>query len=409
MRALAASRLPAVERRALFALATFCDADGVAWPSLPTLAATATVSRATLCRALASLEARGLLTRTQGGGRAVTRYRVRVEAALAWAPTEGEPAPADDTEQDTSSLTVRREQSHGETAAVSPCDGSSLTVRRHQSHGETLRAIEEPHEEPVQEPVEAAGNHGTPDTLPAWVTAALPPSPPTAAPAAPKEGEGSQVSLPLAAPVITEAPPVKGRRKQGEPPTLTPDEAAAWEAAEGVRASQAVRLRARPYPPPWERACIRRRLAAGWTVADFRIVAEWFWSPAEAARRATSDPASTYWREVHDGAYLEAAHRARTQPRVPPLHAARIAWSMYEQAIAWAVDTFPGALGEALEERLGPEVAEAVYDAHQVFAWRLRRAPGPVERREIAGEWGADVTARIDNAWGGVDARAAAR
>ena len=119
MRALAATRLPAVERRALFALASYCNADDEAWPSLPTLATTATVSRATLCRALASLETRGLLTRMHGGGRAVTRYRLHVAAALEWAPTEGEPGGPVDTEQATSSLMVRRQQSHPATAAVS--------------------------------------------------------------------------------------------------------------------------------------------------------------------------------------------------------------------------------------------------------------------------------------------------
>lgn len=221
-----------------------------------------------------------------------------------------------------------------------------------------------------------------------------------------------QGSLPLVASVPVEAPPVeeapKGRRK-GAPPTLTPDEAAAWEAAEGVRASQAVRLRARPYPPPWELSCIRRRLAAGWTVEDFGVVARWFWSPEEAGRRATSDPASTYWRECHDGAYLEAAHRALTQPRVPPIQAARIAWGMYREAVGWARDELPAALGQAIEERLGYEVAEAVYDAHKVLAWKLRRAPGEVERREVAAEWGADVTARIENAWASVDRARAAR
>lgn len=243
--------------------------------------------------------------------------------------------------------------------------------------------------------------------LPAWVTAALPP-----APTAPEEPP-AQVSLPLVASVPVEAPLVeeapKGRRKTGAPPTLTADEAAAWEAAEGVRAAQAVRLRARPYPPPWELAAIRRRLAAGWTPDDFRIVAEWFWSDAEAGRRATSDPASTYWRECHDGAYLEAAHRALTQPRVPPIQAARIAWGMYREAIGWARDELPAALGEAIEARLGYEVAEAVYDAHKVLAWKLRRAPSEVERREVAAEWGQDVTARIENAWSSVDRARAAR
>lgn len=244
--------------------------------------------------------------------------------------------------------------------------------------------------------------------LPAWVTAALP-----STPAAPKEAP-AQVSLPLVASPVVEAPPVeeppaKGRRKTGAPPTLTADEAAAWEAAEGVRASQAVRLRARPYPPPWELSCIRRRLAAGWTVEDFGIVARWFWSPEEAGRRATSDPASTYWRECHDGAYLEAAHRARTQPRVPPVHAARVAWGIYREAVGWAHQDFPPALGQAIQDRLGGEVADAVYDAHHVFAWRLRRAPSEVERREVAAEWGQDVTARIENAWSSVDRVRAAR
>lgn len=248
-----------------------------------------------------------------------------------------------------------------------------------------------------------------PESQPAWVTAALPPSP-TPAP----EGMAAQVSLPLVASVVDAAPPVeepptKGRRKTGAPPTLTPDEAAAWEAAEGVRASQAVRLRARPFPPPWELSCIRRRLAAGWTPDDFGVVARWFWSDAEAGRRATSDPASTYWRECHDGAYLEAAHRALTQPRVPPIQAARIAWGMYREAVGWAHSDFPAALGEAIEQRLGYEVAEAVHDAHHVFAWRLRRAPGESERREVAAEWGADVTARVENAWASVDRARAAR
>lgn len=245
--------------------------------------------------------------------------------------------------------------------------------------------------------------------LPAWVTAALPPSP---TPAAPKEVE-VQGSLPLVASPVVEAPPVedapaKGKRK-GQPPTLTADEAAAWEAAEGVRAAQAVRLRARPYPPPWELSCIRRRLAAGWTVEDFGVVARWFWSPEEAGRRATSDPASTYWRECHDGAYLEAAHRALTQPKVPPRDAARMAWVMYREAVGWARDELPAALGEAIEQRLGYEVAEAVYDAHKVLAWKLRRAPSEVERREVAAEWGQDVTARIENAWSSVDRVRAAR
>jgi len=398
LRALAASRLPAVERRALVAIAMHLGADGTCFPSLATLGKEAALSKSALCRALGSLEARGIITRRHGGGRAATTYALDCDAALSWEPP--------DTERVTSCPTVAQQLSQGDTAAVPQEDSCCPTVAQQLSQGGTLRAIEGLMEENIQEHLQER-EQVAPESLPAWVTAALPP-----APAAP-EDVTAQVSLPLVASAPVEAPPVeetpKGKRKGGAPPTLTADEAAAWEAAEGARASQAVRLRARPYPPPWELAAIRRRLAAGWTVDDFGVVARWFWSPEEAGRRATSDPASTYWRECHDGAYLEAAHRALTQPRIPPVQAARIAWAMYREAVGWARDELPAALGEAIEARLGYEVAEAVYDAHKVLAWKLRRAPGESERREVAAEWGQDVTARIENAWSVVDRARAAR
>ena len=377
---------PVAQKVVLFALNTYINGEGDgAWPSIGTLAASCGQSERTTQRALRDLEAAGAIVREAPG----THHRTAVYRIAHPLPT---PPVATAGEDPRHSDTLPR---HHDTPATVP-RGDTMTPQgvtmtpypvTMTPQGVTMtpeRPNEETHEVNQESPIGDG------------------------APAAPREVD-VQVSLPLVASPVEE-PPAKGKRRTGAaPPTLTADEAAAWEAAEGVRAAQAVRLRARPYPPPWELSCIRRRLSAGWTVDDFAIVARWFWSPEEAGRRATSDPASTYWRECHDGAYLEAAHRALTQPRIPPVQAARIAWGMYREAVGWAHSDFPGALGEAIEARLGYEVAEAVYDAHKVLAWKLRRAPGEAERREVAAEWGADVTARVENAWSSVDRARAAR
>ena len=247
---------PAVQKVVLLVLHTYIHEEGDgAWPSVETLAAACGQCERTTQRALRDLEAAGALIREAPGTyRRTAVYRIAHPLPSRDTPTQSHPRvthshPSPDTQGD--SVTPQGDSVTPQGDSQSP-QGDSVTPER----------LIERHSEVTQESLSAAT---PPDTLPGWVVAALPSSP-TPAP----EGMAAQVSLPLVASVVDAAPPVeeppaKGRRKTGAPPSLTPDEAAAWEAAEGVRASQAVRLRARPFPPPWELSCIRRRLSAGWT------------------------------------------------------------------------------------------------------------------------------------------------
>jgi hypothetical protein len=126
------SKVEGPPRAVLTVIATYADDRGVAWPSIPTIARDAGLSRSTVIRAIKLLVATGELLVVKRGGGQTTSTRYRIPLDLLVGASVDNPVESVDNDSENS---VR--------VTLLPIE-NSVTGGREQCHPDTQRTIEEP-------------------------------------------------------------------------------------------------------------------------------------------------------------------------------------------------------------------------------------------------------------------------
>jgi hypothetical protein len=132
-------QMPSVAKAVLISLADNANDHGECWPSIDTIAERTCLHRATVMRAIATLEALGHVVADRSNGRH-TRYTITPKLDLFTRGKGTKPVAERDRSQPATGRTVQQNPSHSATGLVADSDPSqSATGRREQNTGRRER------------------------------------------------------------------------------------------------------------------------------------------------------------------------------------------------------------------------------------------------------------------------------